>query len=183
MIREERISFTWHERQRLSAVMRGVRDARQHRRLMAVWLIAQGQSPGETAGFLGYSHRWVNKCLARYLERRCPQDLAERPRAGRPRASVGLTAERLRDVVQSDPFLWGYASTTWTVPLLTTHLKEHLGCVLSKHTLRRRMREAGCAGSVPATCFQTKSPTGHQKKGDRPQTTADAGFGGPCNRG
>jgi transposase len=161
----ERISFTWRERRRLSTAMRDVRDARQHRRLMAVWLIAQDQSAGEVAGLLGCSYRWVNKCLARYLERRCPQDLAERPRAGRPRASVVLTAERLRDIVQSDPFLWGYASTTWTVPLLTTHLKEHLGCVLSKHTLRRRMREAGLRWKRPRYVFSNKEPHRAQKKG------------------
>jgi transposase len=165
MIREERISFTWHERRRMSAALRGVRDARQHRRLMAVSLIAQGQSPGETARLLGCSYRWVNKCLARYLERRCPQDLAERPRAGRPRASAVLTPERLRDVVQSDSFLWGYTSTTWTVPLLATHLEEHLGCVLSKHTLRRRMREAGLRWKRPRYVFSEKEPHRAQKKG------------------
>ncbi len=90
--------------------MLDVHDARQPRRLMAVWLMVQGQSPGEIAGFLGCSYRSVNKCQARYLERRCSQDLAEQPRAGRLRANIDsifiLKGKRRRQcVLHSDAVL------------------------------------------------------------------------------
>jgi hypothetical protein len=41
--------FSSHDRRRLKAAMRRVRDARHCRRLEAVWLVAKGHSVGATA--------------------------------------------------------------------------------------------------------------------------------------
>jgi hypothetical protein len=49
--------FTSHDRRRLKAAMRRVRDARHCRRLEAVWLVAKGQSVGATANLLNASRR------------------------------------------------------------------------------------------------------------------------------
>ena len=46
-------------------------------------------------------------------------------------------------VLARDPRLLGYRATTWTVPLLASHLREHAGCVVSARTLRRRLHEWG----------------------------------------
>ena len=76
--------FTHHDRRRLAAALRRVRDARHCRRLQAVLLVAEGRQVGEVAALLKASRRWVTKTLARYRQRRCPDDLAESRRVGRP---------------------------------------------------------------------------------------------------
>lgn len=165
MLRKERIRFTGRDRRRLSAAMRAVHDARHYRRLQAVWFVAQGHSAMEVAGLLECTYRWVNKWLARYRLRHRPEDLAEGTRSGRPRTGQELTAEWLLEVLQSDPRQWGYAATIWTVPLLVTHVGTHLGCALSEHTMRRRMRELGLRWKRPRYIFSEKEPHRAQKKG------------------
>ena len=50
--------FTYHDRRRLKAAMRQVRDARHYRRLQAGWVVAEGHSVGATAELLNASRRW-----------------------------------------------------------------------------------------------------------------------------
>jgi transposase len=116
--------FTHHDRRRLTAGLRRVRDARHYRRLQAVWLVAQGYRASTVAALLKVSRRWMTKVLARYRLRRCPADLAESKRSGRPRLAPGLSAEQLRAVLRTDPATLGYAASGWTVPLLAAHLRR-----------------------------------------------------------
>ena len=44
--------FTHHDRRRLTAALRGVRDARHYRRLQAVLLVAEGHGIGGAAALL-----------------------------------------------------------------------------------------------------------------------------------
>ena len=87
--------FTHHDRRRLTAALRRVRNVRHYRRLQAVLLVAEGHSVGATASLLKASRRWVTKALARYrARRRCPQDLAQGKHSGRPPRAPGLSAGR-----------------------------------------------------------------------------------------
>jgi transposase len=116
--------FTHHDRRRLTTALRRARDARHCRRVQAVLLVAEGHGVGGTASLLKASRRWVTKALARYRARRCPADLAECQRSGRPRIAPGLSTERLAELFHTDPLALGYAAASWTAPLLAAHLRR-----------------------------------------------------------
>lgn len=162
---KEQFEFTERDRRLLLDAMIKVRDARHSRRLQAVWLVALGRGLREAAGLLGASERWVRKWLARYRMHHRPEDLAEGMRPGRPRVAGALTKKRLVAALKRDPLKLGYSSTTWTVPLLTTHLGKKYGASFSKRTVRRRMREAGLRWKRPRYVFAKKDPHRAQKKG------------------
>ena len=159
--------FTHHDRRRLAAALRRVRDARHCRRLQAVLLVAEGRQAGEVAALLKASRRWVTKTLARYRERRSVGDLAEKPRAGRPPLAPSLSSTLLTVSLQADPLAFGYAATGWTAPLLATHLRHLFGAstTTSVRTLRRRLHAAGLAWKRPRYVFGAKEPHRAQKKG------------------
>ena len=159
--------FTHHDRRRLAAALRRVRDARHCRRLQAVLLVAEGRQVGAVAALLKASRRWVTKALARYRQHRDPDDLAEQPRAGRPPLAPALARDLLTIALQADPLAFGYAASGWTAPLLATHLRELFGASasVSVRTLRRRLHAAGLAWKRPRYVFGTKEPHRAQKKG------------------
>ena len=157
--------FTHHDRRRLRAALRRARDARHYRRLQAVWLVAQGYSASAVANLLKASRRWITKVLAVYRRRRCPADLAEAKRSGRPRVAPGLSADQLRALLRTDPQSLGYAATGWTVPLLAAHLRRSGIGPLSVWTLRRRLHAADFAWKRPRYVFAPKEPHRAQKKG------------------
>ena len=76
-------------------------------------------------------YRWIE----RYLAEQAPSALADGRRSGRPRTAPVLTDKKLRQLLTSDPCRFGYDATTWTVPLLATHLCTQ-GVVISGRTLR-----------------------------------------------
>jgi transposase len=134
--------------------------------VQAVLLVAEGHPIGQAAALLKVSRRWMTKVLARYRARRCPQDLAEGKRSGRPRVVPVLSAERLVEVLRADPLALGYAATSWTAPLLAAHLRrENRIDAISVRTLRRRLHTAGLAWKRPRHVFAQKEPHRAQKKG------------------
>ena len=147
--------------------MRQTRDARHCRRLQAVLLVAEGKPVGEVAALLKASRRWVTKTLACYRQRRCPGDLAEKPRAGRPPLAPALSRDLLTVALEADPLVFGYAASGWTAPLLAAHLREFFGAstAVSARTLRRRLHAAGLAWKRPRYVFGAKEPHRAQKKG------------------
>ena len=158
--------FTYHDRRRLRAALRRVRDVRHYRRLQAVWLVAEGHGMGAAAALLHASRRWITKAVARYRVRRCPQDLAEAKRSGRPRVAPRLSAERLTDILQADPLTLGYAAIGWTAPLLAAHLRRtQADEPISVRTLRRRLHAARLGWKRPRYVFGRKEPHRAQKKG------------------
>jgi transposase len=160
--------FTHHDRRRLRAALRRARDARHYRRLQAVWLVAQGYSARTVANLLKASRRWITKVLALYRRRRCPADLAEAKRSGRPRVAPGLSAEQLMAILRTDPRALGYAASGWTAPLLAAHLRRSGIGPLSVWTLRRRLQAADLAWKRPRYVFAQKEPHRAQKKGRSP---------------
>jgi transposase len=157
--------FSSHDRRRLTAALHRARDARHYRRLQAVWLVAQGYSARTVAGLLKASRRWITKVLARYRLRRCPADLAEAKRSGRPRLAPGLSAEQLLALLRTDPGTLGYAASGWTAPLLAAHLRRGGMDPLSVWTLRRRLQAADFAWKRPRYVFAQKEAHRAQKKG------------------
>jgi transposase len=158
--------FTHHDRRRLRAALRRAHDVRHYRRLQAVLMVAEGHGIGEAAALLHVSRRWMTKGVARYRARRCPQDLAEAKRSGRPRGVPTLSAEQLTELLRTDPMALGYAATGWTAPLLAAHLHRLNGNEsISARTLRRRLHAARFAWKRPRYVFGRKEPHRAQKKG------------------
>jgi transposase len=71
----------------------------------------------------------------------------------------------LAQVLAEDARQHGYRATTWTVPLLATHLRDPYGCLVSERTLRRRLQEQGWPWKRPRYVYQERDPHVTQKKG------------------
>lgn len=136
------VAFTEADRQRLRHALDKAKQTRLYRRIHAVLLVAEGHPLGEAAERVRVHRRSVRRWTQSYLESRDPTALADAPRSGRPAMTAALTPEEVSQVLATDPRTLGYASTTWTVPLLGRHL-EHLGYRLSERTLRRRLHAFG----------------------------------------
>jgi transposase len=159
------LGFTRYDRPRLEKALRGATEARDFRRLQAVLLIAQGRPIAEVAEITCVSKRSVYGWLRRYLRRHRVDDLAERPRPGRPTTAEVITGERIRRELAKNPMTLGYSTTTWTVRTLANHLGRTYDCRITEQTLRRRMRDMRLRWKRPRYTFSTKDPHRAQKKG------------------
>jgi transposase len=149
----------------LERALTAARLARDYRRLAAVLLVAEGATLGDAAQHVRAERRSVQRWVARYRRTRDPATLADRPRSGRRRVAPELTRERVREVLALDPRALGYRATTWTVPLLASHLEAHDGCVVSPRTLRRRLHELGYRWKRPRYAYSGRALHLGQKKG------------------
>jgi transposase len=91
--------------------------------------------------------------------------LADASRSGRPREADDLDQEFLAEILSQDPRPLGFRATTWTVPLLTAHLREDCGCPLSERTVRRRLHEFDYGWKRPRYVYHERDPHVAQKKG------------------
>jgi transposase len=134
-------------------------------RAQAVLRVAEGYTMAEAAALAGVDRSSVYRWTQRYWAARNPQDLAEEPRSGRPRIAPVLTEKLLAQILAQDPRQAGYQATTWTAPLLATHLRQRYQCSLSEDTLRRRLHEYEYRWKRPRYVFQKRDPHVAQKKG------------------
>ena len=79
----------------------------------------------EAACLAGVDRASVYRWTQRYVVARNPQDLTDAPRSGRPRMAPVLTEQRLAQILARNPPQEGYPATSWTVPFLVTHLRQH----------------------------------------------------------
>jgi transposase len=157
--------FSGHERGRLARAMSKAKDVRLFRRIQAVLRVAEGFSVAEAARQVGVDRTSVHRWVRLYGRAHRIEDLADAPRTGRPREADDLDEELLAEVLAQDPRPLGYGATTWTVPLLATHLGEECGCPISERTLRRRLHEGHWRWKRPRYLFQEREPQVAQKKG------------------
>src|SRR5581483_2172259 len=103
--------FDGQDVRRLRRALKLAEQARLFKRIQAVLLVARGMKAAQAALVTG-QRRWsVYKWVGRYLRRRCPEDLADRPRSGRPRAAPVITAGCIRKELRRDPLKLGYMAT------------------------------------------------------------------------
>jgi transposase len=162
--RSTRPAFSRADRRRLLHALAQAREARLYRRLRAVAEVADGEPVAAVARRARVARSTVHRWVERYLAERVPAALAEGRRSGRPRAAAALTTERLRQLLTSDPRQFGYAASTWTVPLLAAHLRAQ-GLAISARTLRRRIRAARFRWKRPRYVYRERAAHVGAKKG------------------
>jgi len=161
-----RTTFSWQDRRRLKGAVAEAATAWLFRRMQAVLRVAEGYPLAEAARLNGVNRTSVHRWVGAYLHRHVVADLQERPHTGRPREADDLDAELLEAVLAQDPRTVGYQATTWTAPLLATHLREEHGYLISERTLRRRLREYGWRWKRPRYFYQERAEHVAQKKGE-----------------
>jgi transposase len=161
----EPASFSGYDRRRLAMTLKQTSDIRLFRRVQAVLRVAEGDPIRSVARSLCVSGRSVQRWLEIYRHRRHPEDLLDAPRSGRPRAANDLDEELLAELLAQDPRALGYRATTWTTPLLATHLKQEYGCPISERTLRRRLHAGGWGWKRPRYVFAEREAAVGPKKG------------------
>lgn len=157
--------FTSHDRRRLRRALPQATSARLFRRLQAVLRVAEGASVAEAACGAAVDRSTVHRWVERYLAHRRLEDLADAPHPGRPRQADEIDEALLAQILAEDPRQHGYLATTWTVPLLATHLRVAYRCVVSERTLRRRLHEYGWRWKRPRYLYNERAPHVAQKKG------------------
>lgn len=154
-------AFAEADRQRLRDTLDEAKEARLYRRIYAVLLVAEGHAIGEAAERVRVDARSVRRWCHRYLEHRDLAALLDAPRCGRPATAVALESDEVAASLARDPRTLGYASTTWTVPLLGRHL-EQCGYRLSERTLRRRLHAFGYRWKRPRYRYSAR-PTRRER--------------------
>jgi transposase len=125
----------------LERAQRGERRVRHWRRYQAIRLVAQGQTPDEVAAAVGCRRSSVYNWIAAW-KRAGSRGLAEARHGGRARRVTVSGIGQLEALLATDPQELGEQATTWTVPLLLTHLAR-AGNEVSEHTLRRTLHRMG----------------------------------------
>jgi transposase len=170
--------FDGWDRRRLSKALARAGPAHLFRRVQAVLLVAQGRKFIEVTQITGLSRRTIYYLLERYLRSHRAEDLADRPRCGRPVAAPQLTRRRILRELQRSPLKLGYRTNVWTVATLALRLNERYHCSIGLWALRARMKHIGLVCKRPRYFYSEKAPHVAQKKGgDRAPTQADAS---PC---
>jgi transposase len=158
-------AFTKRDTRKAERALSKTSLAREHERLQALRLLAEGYSVEEIAAVLGLSRPTVYRTADRYLAERRVESVIDQPRSGRPRSAPMVDAERIQGVLEKSPLELGYRYNVWTVPLLTRHFRESEGVELSEITLRRRMQAMGLRCKRPQYFYSEKDPNRAQKKG------------------
>ena len=127
--------------------------------------VAEGDPIPSVARALRVSGRSLQRWVQVYRRRRRPEDLLDARRSGRPRTAGQLDQAAWAQAPAQDPRALGYRATTWTTPLLATHLRQACGCSISARPLRRRLQEGGQRGKRPRYVFSERDAAVGQKKG------------------
>jgi transposase len=167
--------FDGWDRRRLSKALAQAGPARFFRRVQAVLLVAQGRALIETTQITGLSRRTIYYLLERYLRSHRVEDLADRPRSGRPALAPQLTRQRILRELQRSPLQLGYRTNVWTVGTLALRLNERYHCSIGLWALRQRMKQIGLVCKRPRYFYSEKATHVAQKKGgDGASTQAHA---------
>ena len=101
--RKYQAAFTRRDARKMERALSKTSLAREHDRLQALRLLAEGYSVEEIAAVLGLSRPTVYRIADRYLTKRSVESVVDQPRRGRPRSAPGVDAERIQEVLEKSP--------------------------------------------------------------------------------
>jgi transposase len=135
------------------------------RRARLIWLLAGQYSIAEASEYVGLhytnAHLWVKRFEAEGLA-----GLDSRPRPGRPRVYDAAAEEGVVDLATSRPQDLGLGFTTWSLPKLAKHLREHEQLAgISPGTVRSILRRRGLRFLTGGTWCESDDPDYEAKKG------------------
>jgi transposase len=120
----------------------------------------------------------VDETLYKWLDRfeaEGPGGLLDRERSGRPPEIDGDALEELERLVETSPLDEGYEFTTWTTPLLRSHLKERMGIEVSDDTVRRTLDRLEFVWRRPRWHVESEDPAFEQRMAAIEAAVAEAG--------
>jgi transposase len=157
------LEMTAEQRAEVEAAQRQSRHVRHWKRYQAVLLRADGTPGTVVAQTLGCTPTSVSKWTTAWRERGVA-GIREGRHPGAARRFDAAGAQRLLELVQSDPQAAGYAATGWTVALLQTELGQQ-GWSASQKTLRRTLHRLGWVWKRPRVVLGRPDPDYDAKKG------------------
>jgi transposase len=153
------------QRAALERLLGRTKDARNHRRILAILKIAANEPPELVADALGVARASVYRWIERYNTHMRGKDLLEQPRSGRPAKLRSLSEDELECLLSRSPEDFGYRATTWTVALLCSHIQRRYGIHVSDEAMRRRLHRQNYRWKRPRYVYHKTDPHKGQKKG------------------
>lgn len=143
-------------------------DVRVLRRAYALVWLDDGASVPEVAEQLQVSRQSVYNWLERLVTRRdLPFDLRlqDAARSGRPVTVQGIIDPWLAAIIDTDPRVFGYRSTVWTVPLLVDYLAKQHQVSASLQSVRLALARLDIDWKRPRHRLALRAETWQQAKG------------------
>lgn len=140
-------------------------EVRCFRRIHAVWLAAAGKSFAEVAQITALGLRSVYRLVRRYLQSHRVEDLADKPREGRPPEAPQLTRARILRELRRSPLRLGYRTNVWTVAILAHRLNQRYHCGIGPRALHKRMKQIGLVCKRLRYFYSQRAAHVAQKKG------------------
>ena len=126
-------------------------------RARMILLSARGFTVQDIMGVFEVVDETLYKWLDRF-EAEGPDGLHDRERSGRPPEIDDEAEAELERVLEASPLDEGYDFTTWTVPLLSSHLKQRMGLDVSDDTVRRALGRLEFVWRRPRWYVESEDP-------------------------
>jgi transposase len=127
--------LTEEELQAVEAAIRRDKRPEVRQRCTAIHLLHLGHKPEQVAEMQAVSfptvYAWINRWRRGGVE-----ELATKPRSGRPPKADESYRQLLSEVIEKDPEELGYEFRVWTIERLRAHLAKETGIDLSETRLR-----------------------------------------------
>jgi len=121
---------------------RGDPKTLERRRLKAIRLVTEGNSPGKIAAQLGVGRRSFNRWLAAYRSRGI-EGIAALPTSGRPCKLSSEDRERLIRMVLESASRFGYSAGLWTSPRIADLIQRQFRVSYHVNHISRLLHSLG----------------------------------------
>ena len=146
--------LTSRQRQRLRAQLKITKDGRVAKRIFALLALDRGTRPTGLATTLGITRQTLYNWVLRFEVDGTPSALTDRRRTGRPTKWTDPVRRFLSWSLEQPPDALGYASGTWTVPLLRGHVERWMGVCVSDSAMRDELHRLGYRWKRPRYVLQ-----------------------------
>jgi len=138
-------------------------------RAQLILLSSRGYSVQQIKAMQNITNITVYKWLDRF-EAEGTTGLYDEDRSGRPPKMDERAMQVLAEAVKQSPTALGYNFTTWTLPLLASHLKQEIGVDVSTETVRQALDELDYCWGRP----RWAAPAADEAQQQAVQTEIDA---------
>ena len=128
-----------HELQAIETAIRHDKRVEVRQRCMAIRLLHLGHKPEQVAEMQAVSIPTVYSWTKRW-RRGGVEELATKPRSGRPAKANEAYEKLVAEVVEKEPEELGYHFTVWTIDRLRLHLAKETGIELSEPRFRALLK-------------------------------------------